>query len=144
MNPGHHDGVAERLNMTTEPQQVNPLVYACSGCSSAAQMANDLALRLDRAGHAEMSCIAEVGGDVKPLVRTARSGRPIITLDGCKLHCVRATLARHGIEPRLSYMLGEFGVRKTVHADFDPNEADEVLAHIVSDLMAAELVVTAH
>ena len=39
-----------------------PLVYSCSGCSSAAQMANDLALRLDRAGVAEMSCIAGVGG----------------------------------------------------------------------------------
>ena len=26
-----------------------PLVYSCSGCSSAAQMANHLALRLDRA-----------------------------------------------------------------------------------------------
>ncbi|MCM2338040.1 MAG: putative zinc-binding protein, partial [Lysobacter sp.] len=25
-----------------------PLVYSCSGCSSAAQMANHLALRLDR------------------------------------------------------------------------------------------------
>ena len=27
-----------------------PLVYSCSGCSSAAQLANHLALRLDRAG----------------------------------------------------------------------------------------------
>ena len=41
-----------------------PLVYSCSGCSSAAQMANHLALRLDRAGAAEMSCIAGVGGGV--------------------------------------------------------------------------------
>ena len=32
-----------------------PLVYSCSGCSSAAQMANHLALRLDRAGVAEFS-----------------------------------------------------------------------------------------
>ena len=27
-----------------------PLVYSCSGCSSAAQMANHVALRLDREG----------------------------------------------------------------------------------------------
>ncbi|MFB6195347.1 MAG: putative zinc-binding protein, partial [Haloplanus sp.] len=45
-----------------------PLVYSCSGCSSAAQMANDLAVRLDRERVAEMSCIAGVGGDVGPLV----------------------------------------------------------------------------
>ena len=43
-----------------------PLVYSCSGCSSAAQMANQLAVRLDREGLAEMSCIAGVGGGVPP------------------------------------------------------------------------------
>ena len=53
-----------------------PLVYSCSGCSSAAQMANQLAIRLDREGLAEMSCIAGVGGGVPGLVKTARSGRP--------------------------------------------------------------------
>jgi uncharacterized metal-binding protein len=64
-----------------------PLVYSCSGCSSAAQLANHLALRLDRDGTAEMSCIAGVGGQVPSLVRTAqhaaRTGRPIFALDGC-------------------------------------------------------------
>lgn len=38
-----------------------PLVYSCSGCSSAAQMANYVAVQLDRRGAAEMSCIAGVG-----------------------------------------------------------------------------------
>lgn len=38
-----------------------PLVYSCSGCSSAAQMANVLAVELDRERIAEMSCIAGVG-----------------------------------------------------------------------------------
>ena len=41
-----------------------PLVYSCSGCSSAAQMANYLAVQLDRKGVAEMSCIVGVGGNV--------------------------------------------------------------------------------
>ena len=46
-------------------------------------MANHLAVRLDRSGVAEMSCIAGVGGNVPHLVRIARSGRPILALDGC-------------------------------------------------------------
>lgn len=54
-----------------------PLIYSCSGASSAAQMANHIAVKLDRLKVAEMSCIAGVGGDVKPLVRTATSGCPI-------------------------------------------------------------------
>ena len=59
--------------MTTQLARL-PLVYSCSGCSSAAQLANHVALQLDREGLAEMSCIAGVGGDVPSLVRLARSG----------------------------------------------------------------------
>ena len=79
--------------------QALPLVYACSGCSSAAQLANHVAVRLDRSGVAEMSCIAGVGGDVPSLLKTVRSGRSIIALDGCPLVCVKSSLARHGIAP---------------------------------------------
>lgn len=125
--------------MTTKPEGTLPLVYACSGCSSAAQMANDLALRLDRAGLAEMSCIAGVGGDVKPLVRTARSGRPILALDGCRLNCVKSSLARHGVEPARHVMLAEHGVRKTLHADYDRDEADRVYRGLSRDLAARPL-----
>ncbi|MBB5503285.1 putative zinc-binding protein [Paraburkholderia sp. MM5384-R2] len=76
-----------------------PLVYSCSGCSSAAQLANDVALQLDRRGKAEMSCIAGVGGDVPALLKLARSGRPIMAIDGCPLVCAKSALARHGIVP---------------------------------------------
>ena len=103
------------------------LVYACSGCSSAAQMANHLAVRMDRAGVAEMSCIAGVGGGVRPLVRLAREagarGRPILAIDGCRLECVRHSLASAGVEPTHHLQLAEHGVRKTQHADFDSAEA---------------------
>lgn len=108
-----------------------PLVYSCSGASSAAQMANHLAIRLDRLGVAEMSCIAGVGGDVKPLVRTARSGRPILALDGCPLHCAARILARHGLRPTWYYDLSQHGVPKRQHQDFDPAEAARMLETIL-------------
>ncbi|WP_063842715.1 putative zinc-binding protein [Sphaerimonospora mesophila] len=108
-----------------------PLVYSCSGCSSAAQMANDLALRLDRMGLAEMSCIAGVGGDVPSLVRVATSGRPILALDGCPLMCVRATLKRHDVVPDEHVLLNTYGVAKRKHLDYDPEQAETVLASIV-------------
>lgn len=100
-----------------------PLVYACSGCSSAAQMTNHLALRLDREGVAEMSCISGVGGGVPALVRTAQSGRRILALDGCAMHCVAHCLKRAGVEADEHLVLGELGVRKRKNADFDPAEA---------------------
>ena len=107
-----------------------PLVYSCSGCSSAAQMANKLALTLDKKGLAEMSCIAGVGGDVKPLVVKAKSGRPIIAIDGCPLKCVEHCLARHGIKPDKHFILSDYGVKKALHCDFDTQEAEELLVRL--------------
>ncbi|MEY3359576.1 MAG: hypothetical protein RLZZ537_20 [Pseudomonadota bacterium] len=103
-----------------------PLVYSCSGCSSAAQMANQLAIRLDREGLAEMSCIAGVGGGVSGLVKTARSGRPVLAIDGCPMACVRACLASAGVEPNRYMLLSDFKVRKLKHADFDPDQSDRI------------------
>lgn len=109
-----------------------PLVYSCSGCSSAAQMANALAIRLDRAGLAEMSCIAGVGGGVPALVKTARSGRRLLALDGCVMACVAACLRNAGVEADTHLVLSAFGVKKTRHADADAAEMEGVYAgHVV-------------
>lgn len=114
-----------------------PLVYSCSGCSSAAQLANQVALSLDRRGLAEMSCIAGVGGDVPLLLKIARSGRSILALDGCPLVCVKSTLARHGIAPAKHHVLSEYGVKKRYHADFDPEQAERILERVARELPAA-------
>lgn len=111
-----------------------PLVYSCSGCSSAAQTANYAALQLDRRGVAEMSCIAGLGGDVPQLLKLAKSGRPIIALDGCPLACTRSTLARHELKPGHYHQLNEYGVKKRMHADFDREQGDAVVARIIDAL----------
>lgn len=97
-------------------------------------MANYLAVRLDRQGLAEMSCIAGVGGDVPKLVRVATSGRRIIAIDGCALACVRNCLARHGVEASEYHLLSDHGVRKRYQTDFDADEADRVLAEMARAL----------
>ncbi|RDJ00483.1 zinc-binding protein [Dyella solisilvae] len=107
------------------------LVYSCSGCSSAAQMANHLALRLDRTGVAEMSCIAGVGGGVPGLLRMAQSGRRILALDGCELRCVAACLSRAGVVADAHLVLSDHGVKKRQHADFDQDQASQVFDSIV-------------
>ena len=111
-----------------------PLVYSCSGCSSAAQTANYIALKLDRDGTAEMSCIAGVGGDVPHLVNVARSGRLIIALDGCPLACALHCLQQRGIVPDQHLLLHEHGVKKKYHADFDREHADHIAEAIASQL----------
>lgn len=89
-------------------------------------MANHLALRLDRDGLADMSCIAGVGGGVLGLVSIARSGRPILALDGCILACANACLYQAGVEPTTHILLNELGVPKRAHADFDVDAARRI------------------
>ncbi|HRP55813.1 putative zinc-binding protein [Agriterribacter sp.] len=110
--------------------QTKPLIYSCSGCSSAAQMANYIAVTADRSGDAEMSCIVGVGGKVKKLVKTALSNRKIVVLDGCPLSCAKACLANHGIEPAVHIELSGLGVKKIQHGDFDPEQAQQILASV--------------
>ncbi|MCF7201735.1 putative zinc-binding protein [Pseudomonas oligotrophica] len=116
-----------------------PLVYSCSGCSNVAQMANTLAVRLDRAGLAEMSCIAGVGGRVEALVKKAHSGRRILAIDGCPLHCARACLAQHGVTPDVHVTLSSYGLRKRYRQDCSEEEVaalfEDMKAIIASDRM---------
>jgi uncharacterized metal-binding protein len=94
-----------------------PLVYSCSGCSSAAQMANFIAVQLDRMEVAEMSCIAGVGGNIKSLVRTA---------------CAKACLSHHSVKSDIHIDLSGMGVPKRLHEDFSMKDANEILNKIES------------
>ena len=107
-----------------------PLVYSCSGCSNVAQLANTLALRLDRAGLAEMSCIAGLGGHVASLVNKARSGRPIVALDGCPLQCVEGCLNQHGLEADVHVVLSQYGLRKRYGQDCSQAQSDDLFEEI--------------
>ena len=117
-----------------------PLIYSCSGASSAAQMANHIGVKLDRLKVAEMSCIAGVGGDVRPLVQTAKSGRAIIALDGCPLQCVKGCLAQHAIEPDTHLILSQYGLRKRYGEDCSPAQADALFRELSLLLQPRQLI----
>jgi len=91
------------MHLTPEPTnapQPKPatVVYACSGCSDAGELADRIARRLAREGAAEMSCLAGIGGRVKPLVNKAASAQRILAIDGCPLNCTRHTLELAGFK----------------------------------------------
>ncbi|NDV14014.1 putative zinc-binding protein [Crenobacter caeni] len=124
--------------MTGHPdRRVVPLVYACSGCSNVAQLCNNIALDLDRSGRARMSCISGVGGGVPSLVRLARSGLPILALDGCELSCVAACLGQVGIVPDEHLVLTNIGLRK--RQGCDAAEEATALANALVEASLAKL-----
>ncbi len=109
-----------------KPRKQRPLIYSCSGCSDVAQLANNVAVKLDHAGEFEMSCISGVGGKVPALVKTAQSGRPITVIDGCPLHCARACLENVGVTPDEHVRLYEFGFKKHYGQSYGAQAVDEV------------------
>ena len=105
-------------NVMNENHQVslkkNMMVYACSGCSDAGELADRIARQLTHEGVAEMSCLAGIGGRVKPLVNRAASADRILAIDGCPLNCTRHTLELAGFKNFGHLELHKIGIRKSL------------------------------
>ena len=94
------------------PKKPGTVVYACSGCSDAGELADRIARRLTRDGAAEMSCLAGIGGRVKPLVNRAAAAERILAIDGCPLNCTRHTLELAGFNDFEHLELHKLGMKK--------------------------------
>lgn len=89
-----------------------PVIYACSGCSDAGELADRIARRLAQDGCGNMSCLAGIGGRVKHLVAVAEGAGRILVIDGCPINCARRTLELAGIRNFEHLALHDLGVRK--------------------------------
>ena len=94
------------------PANKRPIVYACSGCSDVGELADRIARRLTREAAAEMSCLAGIGGRVKPLLNKAAAAERILAIDGCPLNCTRHTLELAGFKNFEHLELHKLGMRK--------------------------------
>jgi len=94
------------------PGKAPIVVYACSGCSDAGEIADRIARQLTRDGVAQMSCLAGVGGRVKSLLAKAENAERILVVDGCPLNCARHTLELAGFKKFDHLELHKLGIRK--------------------------------
>ena len=88
-----------------------PIVFACSGCSNAGQLANDLARELDARGIAEMSCLAGVGAAKKHFLKQL-TDREVWVIDGCPIECSLGVFDRVSENIDVHIRLHDLGVRK--------------------------------
>jgi uncharacterized metal-binding protein len=95
-----------------KPNKPAAVVYACSGCSDAGELADRIARQLARDGAAQMSCLAGIGGRVKSLVSTAEKAERILVVDGCPLNCAAHTLKLAGFQKFDHLELHKIGIRK--------------------------------
>ena len=121
--------------ITTDPKTVptcSVVVYGCAGASNLGQLANDIALRLDRMGLAELACLTEIGaaddeGNGAPK-------RPVIAISGCAKGCCASMLERNGVEIASSILLAERGVAKAKHVLVDPDSSERVFGQVLAEL----------
>ncbi len=89
-----------------------PVVYACSGCSDAGELADRTARLLSQRNLGQMSCLAGIGGRVRSLVAKAEQAGEILVIDGCPLNCARKTLELAGFKNFQHLELHRLGFRK--------------------------------
>ena len=106
-------------------------VYACSGASNLGQLANRIALRLDRLGLADLACATEVGAEDG---NGQASSRPVLAISGCTSACCAAMLARHGIDVSRSVILAERGIAKAKHVLVDDESSERVFGQVLAEL----------
>jgi uncharacterized metal-binding protein len=116
------------------PAQPEPLVYACSGASNLGQLSNEIAVRLDRGGLAEMSCAEAIGIEARPPYEAALSGRPVIAISGCPLACASRLLVEHGVNVTRSVQLENRGVLKAKHVSVGSEEGGRIYEEVASEL----------
>ena len=107
-----------------------PLIYSCSGCSSVAQLANDLAIAMDRERRAEMSCVAGVGAGVGSLTKRAARANKRVVVDGCALACAKICLQQQGLDVDEHVVLSELGIRKCSHQNYTVQESILARQHL--------------
>ena len=105
-----------------------PLVYACSGGSNVGQLTNEAAKVLDDSGDANMSCLAGLGGNISGMVASAKSGNPLLILDGCPVACGKKIADNLGLQNYAYVDVMSLGIKKEHNVMKTPkNEIEQVV-----------------
>jgi len=94
-------------------EEINRIVYACSGCADVGEVADQVSRKLRKDGFAtpKASCLAGIGAGIKPFIDAAKSADTVITIDGCEILCAKKTIENIGLHPQ-SIILTEMGLEK--------------------------------
>ena len=106
---GLTDGKAPEAECCTPASTV---IFACSGAADVGKIADLSARKLSEDGVGKMSCLAGVGGRVKPLMEITKAAQVILAIDGCPLHCGRNTLEQAGFKKFEHLCLTDIGMVK--------------------------------
>lgn len=111
-----------------------PLIFACTGCSQLATMANDIALTLDSDGIAEMSCISWLMAASDKQIKEKALHRKVILIEGCGDSCSHDCLTKAGVSVDAHFNLADLGFAARSASDCSLQENSIAMKHVYSEL----------
>jgi uncharacterized metal-binding protein len=102
-------------------------IYPCSGSANVGIIANQLAIKLTKAGKGKMLCTAGVGAKIPVQLKNAEGCDRIVVIDGCPMNCASTVFANAGITVDTQIVVTELGVKKTRDMDIEDSVLSESL-----------------
>lgn len=100
---------------------VDLIIFPCSGAANVGQIANRAAIELALEDFGRMLCTAAVGGGIAGIVESAKAGKKILVIDGCRLACASEILKKAGFNP-VEIIVTNLGIKKT--SELNPDEKE--------------------
>ncbi|MBM3494894.1 MAG: zinc-binding protein [Armatimonadetes bacterium] len=110
------------------------LLFACSGGSNVAQIANDAAKALDQLGQGRMYCAVGVVARFPGFVETANKADKRVLIDGCEVQCLKKGFEAAGVPVCVRVVVTDLGIEKGHHFDYTQDEVAKVAGAVSKQL----------
>lgn len=114
--------------------KANVLLFACSGGSNVAQIANDAAKALDRLGQGRMYCAVGVVAGLPTFVETAQKADARVAIDGCEVQCLRKGFEAAGVPLEGHVVVTDLGITKGHHFEYSQEEVARVAGAVAQKI----------
>ncbi len=104
------------------------LLYACSGGSNVAEIADRAARGLAAAGCGRMFCLAGLGADIQGMIQAARDADLNLVIDGCPVECAKKIFDRHGISNYSQMKVTDLEIEKSTGTPCTQEQVDRTIA----------------
>lgn len=110
------------------------LIYACSGASNVAEIADRVARKLAAEGKGQMFCLASLGADNPDMIQTARDAELNLVIDGCPMNCAQKIFARHRLTNIRIIRVTDYGIPKAKGVPATGGQIDTIHTHAAGTL----------
>jgi uncharacterized metal-binding protein len=112
----------------------NVLLFACSGGSNVAQIANDAAKALDQLGQGRMYCAVGVAAGFPSFIETANQAERRVAIDGCEVRCLKKAFEAAGVPVDVHVVVTDLGIAKGHHFNITQDEVAKVAGAVCEGL----------